>query len=1073
MTNTGARWSRSRLLLQGASALAVCMSAPVALAQDDVDETAPGTSTYNALGADDEIIVTGIRGSYKRAQDIKRAGNGVVDAISAEDIGKFPDTNLAESLQRISGVAINRVNGEGSQVTVRGFGAEFNLVTLNGRSLPGADAPIVGGDRTGGLIAGNTRAFDFSNIASEAVSGIAVYKTGQAIIASGGIGATVDIQTARPLDNGPGFTANFGGKGVFDTSAVSSSGLTPEFNGIVSWTDPSESLGVSLFGSFQQRDSSAASASVFVWQTFRAEDFLNDANFVNADTVIVNAPTDPDQLVGIAIDSRLHFSDFERERLNFGGVVQYAPSENLTITVDGIYARNDNSELRSDIANWFGQVFTEVIFDTGQPVATAQSLSADFTVGNFSGNKDYALEQDTSATRDQLQSIGLNFDWQATDNLRFVLDGHMSRSQVTPNQTSSILGDVSRVTVAAAAPFVTFQTQTFLPGQAPVQFETLDTSAPDGVEGFSITDVSSTFQQGFVRIQDNDVNEVNLRGEWDVNDFSKFQFGINYRDQENFTFSTDQQQFLGFFDGSNPGDIAQFAPGILNPFCLTCQFNDFEVGAQEGDPSSLTFRPNSGADLIRLFDTLSPVYANAEGTPDDLDPRFDNSLNPPSTIDSTVEERITSLFGQYDSSFEVSGFPVRTSIGVRYEWTDVTSRANFTAPLSLTQTNDNDFILINSTESIPLAVSSSYQNFLPHANFAVDVTDDVVFRGAYSRTIARAGFGQLSAQVAGVGAPNGGPSALGFLANANQGNPGLEPLISDNLDASVEWYYDDASFISVGYFWKSVDNFIGQGATQQVLFPNLADPTSGAPGSRSGIALDLLGEIGANINSFNLFVLTSLVDDFPVDQARMIFEDNLGAGGDVNLDSVTAAALAAGGDVGGVTGDANDAPLNFLVNQPINNETATIQGLEFAAQHFFGDTGFGIAGSYTIVDSNVNFDVTVPNGADQFALFGLSDTANITGIYEKYGVSARLSYNWRGEFLQLASRDFAGTPLFVTPFGQLDLNVSYNVTDNFIVSFEGINILGENFITRGRTESQVVFAQELAPRYLFGVRYKF
>ena len=86
----------------------------------------------------DEVVVTGIRGSLKQSMEIKRDSTGVVDAISSEDIGKFPDTNLAESLQRITGVSIDRVNGEGGSVTVRGFGPNFNVV-LNARALEGAD----------------------------------------------------------------------------------------------------------------------------------------------------------------------------------------------------------------------------------------------------------------------------------------------------------------------------------------------------------------------------------------------------------------------------------------------------------------------------------------------------------------------------------------------------------------------------------------------------------------------------------------------------------------------------------------------------------------------------------------------------------------------------------------------------------------------------------------------------------------------------------------------------------------------------------------------------------------------
>ena len=116
--------------LVGTSALSLMGAAQAAMAQE-----APADSS-DSVG--DEIVVTGIRASLEASADIKRNAQGVVDAISAEDIGKFPDTNLAESLQRITGVSIDRSNGEGSLVTVRGFGPEFNLVTLNGRQMPTA-----------------------------------------------------------------------------------------------------------------------------------------------------------------------------------------------------------------------------------------------------------------------------------------------------------------------------------------------------------------------------------------------------------------------------------------------------------------------------------------------------------------------------------------------------------------------------------------------------------------------------------------------------------------------------------------------------------------------------------------------------------------------------------------------------------------------------------------------------------------------------------------------------------------------------------------------------------------------
>ncbi|MAF76232.1 MAG: TonB-dependent receptor, partial [Idiomarinaceae bacterium] len=136
------------------------------------------------------IEVTGLKSSLTEAASIKQNSVGVVDAISAEDIGKFPDTNLAESLQRITGVSISRSNGEGNEVTVRGFGGENNMITLNGRMMPAAQTYGGGSGADGTTRGGSTRAFDFGNLASEGVRAVEVYKTSKADIATGGIGAT-------------------------------------------------------------------------------------------------------------------------------------------------------------------------------------------------------------------------------------------------------------------------------------------------------------------------------------------------------------------------------------------------------------------------------------------------------------------------------------------------------------------------------------------------------------------------------------------------------------------------------------------------------------------------------------------------------------------------------------------------------------------------------------------------------------------------------------------------------------------------------------------------------------------
>ena len=182
-----------------------------------VGSTMPSFSQAEELEIEEVIVEGGIRASLKKSMDIKRDTAGVADAISAEDMGKFPDTNLAEALQRITGVSIDRSRGEGSKVTVRGFGPEYNMVTLNGRQMP--------------THSGDSRSFDFGDLASEGVAAVVVNKTGDASVPSGGIGSLINIKTTRPLEAGT--VATLGVKAGIDTSTVTGSTATPEIAGII------------------------------------------------------------------------------------------------------------------------------------------------------------------------------------------------------------------------------------------------------------------------------------------------------------------------------------------------------------------------------------------------------------------------------------------------------------------------------------------------------------------------------------------------------------------------------------------------------------------------------------------------------------------------------------------------------------------------------------------------------------------------------------------------------------------------------------------------------------------------
>ena len=230
--------------------LAVCISAIISSGFSQQVFAAEEEAALTEKEENIEVItVSGIRGSLVRSMNIKRDMSGVVDAISAEEMGKFPDTNLAESLQRITGITISRENGEGSQITARGFGPEFNLVTLNGRQMAST---------------GFTRSFNFENLSSEGVSELQTIKTARAEMPTGGLGATVNIVTSKPLQN-PGQKFSFMAKGIHDSSVEAGDDVTPEIAGIYSNTFDDDRFGVSANFSYHRRDFQRQSANVRSW----------------------------------------------------------------------------------------------------------------------------------------------------------------------------------------------------------------------------------------------------------------------------------------------------------------------------------------------------------------------------------------------------------------------------------------------------------------------------------------------------------------------------------------------------------------------------------------------------------------------------------------------------------------------------------------------------------------------------------------------------------------------------------------------------------------------------------------
>lgn len=1043
--NAGINLKRTAISVAVAGALS---SAVYSQAQD--------TQVSNA----EEVVVTGYRKSLEDSMNTKRNNDGVVDAINAEDIGKFPNTNLAESLQRIPGVSINRVNGEGSQITVRGFGPSFNQVTLNGRSLPTADVPVVGGGTDGRGTSGAGRAFDFSNLSSDGIKSLEVYKTGRADLASGGIGATVNVVTRRPLDN-PGLHGAISAKGISDTSVDRGDSITPEVGGTFSWTNEEENFGVSLVGSFARRDSAAASATSANWNVLTYNDFQA---LITPSTQLTNAPTDGNALVTLPRDSRYHFSEFTSERLNGQLVVQFAPSDRLRFTADYTFAENEAEEQRYDVSNWFNRPFTEVVFDDS-PVQSTVFLREN------ADNKGAAMQQTLRATKDELDSVGFNIEFDVSDAMTLSFDAHSSEATVTPNAP----GGYSRINVGLDMKYApndgSISQAVDYSGEIPVQIIELTTTANNAnLSNQELADLSVDTSRAATQVanlrtisQKNEIDQMNIKADWEL-DASKLTIGANYRNQKNVTDNTSYRQILGNWGAENPGDVEDLVGAdALEEFCLSCRFEDFTIGGATLDRNN----PNPVVHAVRgnaaeIFAATSSAYAAGYNG---ADPR---PLNINGSAFDEIEEEVLALYIQFGQEFEVANRSAYLNIGMRYEDTEVDARTQSLPTARIDWQGNNDFSTFAADSADGFQVSTSYDHFLPNVDFAIDLSEDVKVRASYSKTIARAKYNNLFASGS-VRAPTGPTALAGNLATADSGNPELLPLESDNVDVSVEWYFGESSYVSVGAFDKKVRNFVGQETVTESLF-GLRDVSSGATGTRSGNAIEILNAVGAELNEDNLFAATVYVDQQgSVAAAQAQFEANQGANG--NILPAVYEQLELDADL---SPNADDPLFNIAVTKPLNNREASIEGIELQGQHFFGDSGFGISGSYTIVNGDVGFDVASAPDASQFALTGLSDTANLTLIYEKYGISTRLAYNWRDEFLS-ETNDGSGfnNPIFVEEYGQIDLSIGYDISDELSLSFAAINLNEESSRNYARSRTDMQFLRENATRYYLGAHYKF
>ena len=755
----------STAALLGSSGIALALAMP-AHAQDAPADPAAATQEAPAADAQDssqDIVVTGFRSSLASAINVKRQTTGVVDVIKAEDIAAFPDQNLAESLQRIPGVAITRVGGEGRQISVRGLGPEYTRVRVNGMEALATS----GGSDSGGAVGNNRgRGFDFNIFASELFNSLVVHKTGSADIEEGSLGATVDLNTGRPFDYKKPALVLSAQAGYNDLSKK----VDPRLALLATKTFADDTIGVLFTVAYNERHAKEELSGTTRWGPGGANGGFNAASTLPGYTTAqINSNT-----VGTAIfhprNPSYNSYDENEKRLGITGSIQFKPTDRTSLSLNGMYGR-----LASDRTE---RLLQAISFSRSGATGKSQTIIRDGTVDD---------------DRNLIYGVFDNVDMRSQSSYT----EFTTTFQQYTAEFSQKIGE--RFTLNAMAGYA--KSEFDEPIGTVVTYEHLDTQGysydyrdndrvPKVVVGFDPTQASNwATVTGFSALNLNDQNISNtfktakIDGDWEAINGLHLKAGADYR---KFDFASVQAIRV-----QPETTIPILTPDQLASVSYVFSGYGSSLNLPSGSPTAWLV-PD-----VQKYAKLLNIYSNTGlyelGTTQQSDARGGNFA---------VSEEDTGVWGQaVFGPYGIGGMQLRGDLGVRYYHT---------------KQHSNGYAAVGATIQL-VDADRSYDDVLPSLNLVLEATDKLQFRLGAAKTIARPGLGSLT--------PGGDISVQGGNRSFSSGNPDLKPTTSKNLDFAAEWYPQSGAIYSVGLFYKDISTFV-QTLRQTLPFTQLGLPDS-------------------------------------------------------------------------------------------------------------------------------------------------------------------------------------------------------------------------------------------------------
>ena len=777
-------------------ALAVAMMAGApALAQDQAPQAQPDQE--NA-----DIVVTGFRASLNSALSMKRQEAAAIDSIVAEDIGKFPDSNLAESMQRVPGIALQRGDGgEGRNISVRGLGPAFTRTRING---------MEGTSQTGSSdiygAGNNGRSFDFNVFPTEIFSALSVRKTPSADVEEGSLGATVDLSAPKPMEQKEDFVLSMTARGVYNELSKE---VDPRASLLVSKKFGDSGFGILGSVAYQKRhirevgysavdilsantnggfcspvgfapqnpaDNAAKGADALNCSTGNPRTSTSAAYQAIYDLRRDDLPNTPGSGAFLPRIPRYLNSEQNQERIGGSLTLQFNPDDDTDISLDMLYSRFEVTRRDNYIA---AISFARSAANNGQPMTSVRDIEFD-----ENGSLVQGVFDGVDVRSEGLVDHFVSTFKQANLNFRRRLNDSLELSGIVGFNRSIWDGKKRLQTFMDAIDTDGFSIDYSKGGTTPTLGFGIDVNDPASFN-YAPGRADGTVLGGFSyqgkpskNTTDNMTADINLK--WTVSDAFSIKGGAQYR----------RSNFLStFLRPYNADTVVRALPAGTTLADITTNITGVDKLWGHGAPSSwAAIDPEKWADTFG-FDDVRYCGVECGGGR------------------SRVREEVMSsyLMANFDLS-DAIGFGIRGDVGVRYVKTDMLSSgyiavAQASSPTGLT----GQFA----------AASNSYDDWLPSANIVVEPVENVLVRFSGAKVMARPELGLLT--------PTSGVNPVTRVGNVN--NPFLDPIRANTFDVAVEWYFRPGSLLSAAFFYKDIKSFI-QNVNSQIPFNQLGLPNA-------------------------------------------------------------------------------------------------------------------------------------------------------------------------------------------------------------------------------------------------------